>query len=82
MSKDRTSQVYDFGFAQGYSGDPLESERFLGDENSIYEDGYKEGSAHFDRVMEIVEVTGSSLREVHQFAINELYEDIRERILL
>jgi hypothetical protein len=77
----RVSQVFDVGFAEGYQGNPLDISRFSSDEVVHYEKGYELGGEHFDKVMEIMEVTGRSLREVHQHAINKLYSIVREQLL-
>lgn len=79
-SAKRFRAVYDCGFAEGYSGDRIDPSRFDGPEIGHYNMGYQDGTAHFDRVMEIMEVTGRSLREVHQHAIDSLYNRIKHQL--
>lgn len=79
--QNRAAKVYDIGFAVGYQGDQIDLSPLVDGELTHYEAGYKAGGEHFDRVTEIMQVTGRSLREVHQFAIDSLYEITREKIL-
>jgi hypothetical protein len=82
MSKmtDRFRAVYDCGFAEGYSGERKDPSRFEDNEFVHYNSGYQDGVNHFDKVMEIMEVTGKSLREVHQYSIDFLYNKIKRKL--
>ncbi len=76
----RLRAVFDCGFAEGYSGENEDASRFQGEEIGHYKLGYQEGTQHFDKVLEIMEVTGRSLRQVHQQAIDSFYNQIKRKI--
>ncbi len=74
------TKAYEVGFAEGYRGDKIKH-MYPGDLAAQYMMGRADGKEHFDKVLEIVEVTGRSLPEVHRLAVNSLYEKIKDSLL-
>jgi hypothetical protein len=72
--------AYDVGFAESYQGDKPNTDRFDKEDAIDYTLGREDGEKFFGKVTEIMEVTDRSLREVHVFAINRLYDDIKEHL--
>ena len=80
MTVEREKKLFNSGFASGYQGDNVDKSHFNDAELIQFNSGFKSGEEHFGKVLEIMEITGKSLREIHQFAIDKLYFSIRENL--